>query len=227
MQPGQSFSNTFAAGGTYSYFCSIHPPDGRTNRRQVNVQPYPHMKSSLRSSSSACLKSIFLIVQLAFCFGGPILVKAGQRDSSTGPIQPELKDQAELRQGYLLVYSATDRFDDGGTFYYPHSSYSIYRADGKFFKNVENHISRSDEIPALVTLPAGSYTILLRSENRGYIRLPIVITAGRRTILDPDEAQTDLQKRFAQPRDPRRVAKTGTPRVQVSFADYSISRKLG
>ena len=75
---------------------------------------------------------MLLIVQLAFCFGGPILVKAGQRDSSTGPIQPELNDQAELRQGYLLVYSATDRFDDGGTFYYPHSSYSIYTTDGKF-----------------------------------------------------------------------------------------------
>ncbi len=41
---------------------------------------------------------MLLIVQLAFCFGGPILVKAGQRDSSTGPIQPELNDQAELRQ---------------------------------------------------------------------------------------------------------------------------------
>jgi hypothetical protein len=106
------------------------------------------MKSSFCSSSSVCLKSMLLIVQLAF-FGSPILVKAGQRDSSTGPIQAELNDQAEVRQGYLLVYSATDRFDDGGTFYYPHSSYSIYTADGKFFKNVENHISRSDKIPRL------------------------------------------------------------------------------
>jgi len=170
---------------------------------------------------------MLLIVQLALCFSGPTVAQAGQRDSSTGPIQPELNDQAELRQGYLLVYSATDRFDDGGTFYYPHSSYSIYTTDGKFFKNVENHISRSDEIPTLVTLPAGSYTILLRSENRGYIRLPIVITAGRRTILDPDEAQTDLQKRFARPRDPRRVAKAGTKGVQVSFANLSILQKLG
>ncbi|PYK43068.1 MAG: hypothetical protein DME46_08530 [Verrucomicrobia bacterium] len=91
--------------------------------------------------------------------------------------------------------------------------------------NVENHISRSDEIPALVTLPAGSYTIEVRSENHGYIRPPI--TAGRRTILDPDEAQTYLHKRFARPRDPRRVAKAGTARVQVSFANYSILRKLG
>ena len=172
------------------------------------------------------MKSIFWIAQLALCFGGPTVAEAGQRDSSTGSIQAEL-NQAELPQGYLLVYSATDRFDDGGTFYYPHSSYSIYTADRKLFKNVENHISRSDEIPALVTLPAGSYTILLRSENRGYIRLPIVITAGRRRILDPDEAQTDLQKESAQPRDPRRVVKAGTPRVQVSFAYLSILRKLG
>ena len=155
---------------------------------------------------------MLLIAQLALCFGRPTVAQAGQ---------------AELPQGYLLVYSATDQFDDGGTFYYPHSPYSIYMADGKFFKNVENHISRSDEIPELVTLPAGSYTIVLRSENRGYIRLPIVIRTGRRTILDPDEIQTDLQKRVARPRDPRRVAKAGTPRVQVSFADYSISRKLG
>ena len=184
------------------------------------------MKSSFRSPRSAYLKSIFWIAQLALCFGGPTVAQASQRDSSTGSIQPELNDQAVLSQGYLMVYSATDRFDDGGTFYYPHSSYSIYTTNGKFFKNVENHISRSDEIPALVTLPAGSYTILLRSENRGYIRLPIVISAGRRTILDPDEAQTDLQKRFAQPRDPRRVAKAGTSRVPVSFAYLSILRKL-
>src|SRR6476660_7377828 len=197
----------------------------KPKRRKTHIMT--HMKSSFCSPRSDCLKSMLLIVQLALCFSGPTVAQAGQRDSSTGPIQPELNDQAELRQGYLLVYSATDRFDDGGTFYYPHSSYSIYRADGKFFKNVENHISRSDEIPALVTLPAGSYRILLRSEHRGYVRRPIVITAGRRTILEPEEAQTDLQKRFARPRDPRRVAKIGTPRVQVSLANYSISRKLG
>jgi hypothetical protein len=184
------------------------------------------MKSSFRLPRSACLKSMLLIVQLALCFGGPTVAQAGQRDSSTGSIPLKLNDQAALPQGYLMVYSATDRFDDGGTFYYPHSSYSIYTTDGKFFKNVENHISRSDEIPALVALPVGSYTILLRSGNRGYIRLPIVITAGRRTILDPGGAQTDLQKQFIQPRDPRRVVKAGTAGVQVSFAYLSILGRL-
>ena len=66
------------------------------------------MKSLFRSSSLACLKSVLLIVQLAFCFGGPVLVQAGQRHSSTGSIQAGLNDQSELRQGYLLIYSATD-----------------------------------------------------------------------------------------------------------------------
>ena len=46
---------------------------------------------------------MLLIVQLALCFSGPTVAQAGQRDSPTGPIQPELNDQGELRQGYLLV----------------------------------------------------------------------------------------------------------------------------
>ena len=67
----------------------------------------------------------------------------------------------QLSQGSLVVYSATDAFDDGDVPYYAHSSYAIYTtngntADGKLFKNVENHISRSDEIPEVVTLPVGS-----------------------------------------------------------------------
>jgi hypothetical protein len=105
-----------------------------------------------------------------------------------------------------MVYSATDQFDDGGALYYAHSSYSIYTADGKFFKNVDNHISRSDEIPALVTLPPGSYTIEARSESRGYVRVPIVITAGRRTVLDPDREQTDIHKRLTRTKHSRRLA---------------------
>ena len=123
-----------------------------------------------------------------------------------GAVRPGLDYRDELPQGYLTVYSATDQFDDGGVLYYAHTSYSIYTTDGKLFKNVENHISRSDEIPALVTLPAGSYTIEARSESRGYIRVPIVITAGRRTVLDPDKEQTDISKRLTRAKRSRRMA---------------------
>jgi hypothetical protein len=90
-------------------------------------------------------------------------------------------------EGYLLVYSATDPFDDGDLVFNAHSSYSVYTPDGKLFKNVENHISRSDEIPELVSLPVGSYIIRARSANDGYIGLGVTIKAGQRTTLALDE----------------------------------------
>ena len=91
-----------------------------------------------------------------------------------------------LSQGSLVVYSATDAFEDGDVPYYAHSSYAIYTTDGKLFKNVENHISSNDEIPEVVTLPVGSYVIEARSEKDGYVRVRIVIKTGRQTILDLD-----------------------------------------
>jgi hypothetical protein len=93
---------------------------------------------------------------------------------------------AELSQGLLEVYSATDEFNDGGSPYYAHSPYAIYALDGKLFKNVENHISRSDEIPETVSLPVGSYTVEARSEKGGYVRIPVRIKEGRRTVLALD-----------------------------------------
>jgi len=97
----------------------------------------------------------------------------------------------QLSQGSLVVYSATDAFDDGDVRYYAHSSYAIYTTNGKLFKNVENHISSSDEIPEVVALPVGSYVIEGRSERDGYVRVRIVIRAGRRTILDLDSRNNE------------------------------------
>src|SRR5262245_2588053 len=88
----------------------------------------------------------------------------------------------ELSKGSLEVYSATDESSDGDLLYYPHSSYAIYARDGKLFKNVENHLSRSDENPETVLLPIGSYTVVARAEKGGYVRVPIMIRAGRRTV---------------------------------------------
>jgi hypothetical protein len=100
-------------------------------------------------------------------------------------------------QGYLQVFSATDEFDDGGTRYYAHSSYVIYTKDGKPFENIENHISRSDEIPQVVPLPIGYYTVEARSQSRGYIRVRVVIKAGQYTILDLDSAEKETLARLA------------------------------
>jgi hypothetical protein len=92
----------------------------------------------------------------------------------------------QLSQGSLVVNSATDAFEDGEVPYYAHSSYVIFTTDGRLFKNVENHMSNSDEIPEIVTLPVGFYTVEARSERAGYVRVPVVIKTGWRTILNLD-----------------------------------------
>jgi len=137
---------------------------------------------------SSFLKAALLIAPLAFYFGGSTVLQAGGKDPlSPGPIRPgNLDYRTQLPQGYLKVYTATDEFDDGGLAYHAHSSYAIYTTDGKVFKKVKNHISLSDEIPELVALPVGSYTVQARSERDGYVRVPVVIKAGRRTILNLD-----------------------------------------
>ncbi len=143
------------------------------------------MKSTL---CLAPLKASLLIILSSLAFRGPTVAQAGDRD----PLYPcavrpgDLDARTELRQSYLKVYSATDEFNDGDAWYFPHSSYAIYTIEGKFFKNVENHISRSDEIPEVVMLPVGAYTVEARSEQDGYVRIPVAIKEGRQTILHLD-----------------------------------------
>jgi len=148
---------------------------------------------------SLLLKIAFWIVPLTFCFVGS--TSALPRDSSLlspGPVRPSGLDyRTEAPLGYLEVFSAVDEFDDGGVPYHAHSSYAIYTTDGKVFKTVENHISRSDELPEIVTLPIGPYVIEARSDRDGYVRVAVVIKAGQRTTLNLELGQQDSLTRLA------------------------------
>jgi hypothetical protein len=149
---------------------------------------------------SSLLKGALLIVLLALCLGGSTVAQAGGKDDplSPGPIRPgNLDYRTELPQGYLKVYSATDEFNGGDAWYFPHSSYAIYTIDGKLFKNVTSQLSADEEIPEIVSLPVGSYMVVARSEKDGYIRLPVAIKAGRRTVLDLDLRQEGTRTRLA------------------------------
>ena len=114
------------------------------------------------------------------------LVRSGTLDHGIG-----------LAEGDLLVYSATDEFSDGDLVFNAHSSYSIYTSDGKLFKSVENHMSRSDEIPERVSLPAGSYIVEARSANNGYVRVRVVIKPSRLTLLDLDSRDKESSSGIA------------------------------
>ena len=147
---------------------------------------------------SPFLKTALLIVLPAF-FGGSTVAEVGGKDPlSPGPVRPgNLDYRTELPQGYLKVYSATDEFNDGDALYFPHSSYAIYTTGGKLFKNVTSQYSADEEIPEVVALPVGSYMVVARSEKDGYIRLPVAIKAGRRTVLDLDLRQAGTPTRLA------------------------------
>ena len=120
----------------------------------------------------------------------------GNEMKKTAPAKFQAQTE-ELSQGSLEVYSATDEFKDGDARYFPHSSYAIYTTDGKLLKSVGNHISRTDEIPEIVALPVGSYTVVARAEKYGSVRVPVVIKESQRTILDLDIWGTKKLARFA------------------------------
>jgi hypothetical protein len=143
------------------------------------------MKSLLKSTHS---KTKLLIVLVAFSCGSLMIAQAEDTDSLfIGLVRSAPPDYgAASAEGYLLVYSATDEVSDGDLVFNPHSSYLIYTPDGKLFKSVENHMSRSDEIPERVSLPIGVYVVEARSANDGYVRVPVVIKPSRRTLVDLD-----------------------------------------
>ena len=145
------------------------------------------------------LKPALLIASLALCFGGSTVAQAGGKDPlSPGPVRPgNLDYRTELPQGYLKVYSATDEFNDGNAWYFPHSSYAIYTIGGKLFKNVKNQRSPDDEIPEVVALPVGTYAVVARSERDGYRRVLVVIKEGQQTILDLNLWEKKTQRRLA------------------------------
>jgi hypothetical protein len=153
------------------------------------------MKSPIRSF---VLKGAFLIVPLAF-FGSSTLAQTGTKDPlSPGAVRPgNLDYRTELPKGYLKVYSAIDEFKDGDVRYFPHSSYAIYTIDGKLFKNVNNHRSVADEIPEVVALPVGTYTVVARSERNGYGHTLVVIKEGQQAILDLNLWETKTQRSLA------------------------------
>jgi hypothetical protein len=150
--------------------------------------------------SSIFWKTALLIIPLALTIGGSTSAQAGDRNPLfPGPIRPgDLDYPVGSSQGYLTVYLTADEFNDGNAWYFPHSAFAIYTIDGKLVKNVKSDFTY-DEIPeVLVPLPVGSYIVVARSEKDRYIRLPVVIKAGQRTILDLDLRENGTLRRLAQ-----------------------------
>jgi hypothetical protein len=155
------------------------------------------MKSS---SHFALVRTSLLIVPLSICLLAAARTEA--RDESLlspGPVRPGSlqHDRMAPAQGFLKVYSATDRINDGDVWYFPHSSYLVYAIGGKLVGKVENHVSYSDEVPDVVMLPAGFYVVEAQSERDGFIRVNVQIKPAQQTTLNLELPDKKSPKRIA------------------------------
>ena len=106
------------------------------------------MKTSKSPFNQSILKTASLLASLGLVSGNVAIAKAGSDRLLIGPERPHTLGYGTTSgEGYLLVYSATEESSDGDLEFNPHSSYVIHTSNGKFVKNVENHMSRSDELP--------------------------------------------------------------------------------
>jgi hypothetical protein len=145
-------------------------------------------KLALRALGNALTKTAGLLLLLS-CFLLQGQATAGVTHPAAGPTDPGQNDKVSV--GYLTVFSSTQEAQWGeGSFYYPHTGYRIYDANGKSVKWVDNHNTSIDEAPQKVELAPGAYTVWAQSDKDGYVKLPVVIKLARRTVvhLESDRA---------------------------------------
>jgi hypothetical protein len=87
-----------------------------------------------------------------------------------------------------------------------HTGYTVYSLNGQVVKQVRNARSADDELPTLVSLPAGAYKVETQGINcdsdRVALLIPVVIKAGETTMAHvdgswnalPGERETELAK---------------------------------
>ena len=138
---------------------------------------------------------------------GAAVLSAGCASTTTyvsAPVGPSPGQQPEKAQtGVLQVYSARKEADvdlnkqaffwnnDFGKneFMYEaaHTDYNIYSEDGKLFDLVRNSHDYSDDQPAKVNIPAGTYKIEAEAEAGNVttvkVMVPVVIKPGETTVV--------------------------------------------
>lgn len=106
-----------------------------------------------------------------------------------GPLPPSRFASPAQDRGYLVVYSDTESVERGGDYYYPHTSYTIYTADGQRVRWVANSTDVEDESPDRVALSAGTYLIRARGLGR-YLEVVVRIEPGYTTAVHLDGSWT-------------------------------------
>jgi hypothetical protein len=132
----------------------------------------------------------------------------------SGPIGPAPTERAKAASGSSLqVYSARVRatvdanmeeffYDDDfgkNDFLYEraHSDYTICSRDGKVLQHVRNARDLNDPKPAVVPLPPGPYEVKARARDFGLVTIPVVIEAGKLTMVNLQRGQNPVVESVA------------------------------
>jgi hypothetical protein len=103
---------------------------------------------------------------------------------AVGPLAPPVTSGNS--EGRLIVYSAT-RVTTADQSEYPiHTPYTVYGSGGKVVQRVTNTAGLYSQAPQAVSLPQGEYHVKALAAGSGYVVMPVIIVAGKTTIVDLD-----------------------------------------
>jgi hypothetical protein len=99
---------------------------------------------------------------------------------------PDSVTHSAATNGTLAVYSAHEvnaDFNARDSRRPEYSDYRIYSADGQLWRQIHNNSGTMFQRPQRVDLPPGSYRVTAPANGYGWVTVPVVISAGRETLL--------------------------------------------
>ncbi|HZL42440.1 MAG TPA: hypothetical protein VFD66_04095 [Verrucomicrobiae bacterium] len=114
---------------------------------------------------------------------------------TVGPSGPAPQSQGTT--GRLIVYTATEVPAIVGSRHPTHSAYQLYAADGKRLRWVDNRAGSFYQDPVALDVPPGRYEVKGRATNSGNVSVPVLIEAGRTTVVDLEGSALSENTRYS------------------------------
>src|SRR6185312_14573868 len=93
---------------------------------------------------------------------------------------------AARRSGKLIVYTATYVPTVEQSEYSVHTNYTVATPTDKVIERIGNATGTFNSKPATVELPSGQYHVRAQYDGGGFVIVPVVIEAGKTTVVDLD-----------------------------------------
>jgi hypothetical protein len=109
-------------------------------------------------------------------------------------VSTSLSSMCPPGRGSLLVLTPVGMSYAGSMMYFPHLSYFVESANGWPVRCVANRRTRIDEIPLVVQLPVGRYTLVAEGDDLGKVDVPLQIDNSTLTkvVLQRFRGENDI-----------------------------------